>query len=305
MCASPRIAVAPDSAPDWVRDAVREAGAEVVAPSDAEGIVWFEYRFPETLEELLAEAPAVRWVHLLSAGIDVFLDVLDDDRTWTCGKGLSAEPLAEHALLLALAGLRGVPGYARAETWTRAGGRSLYDRPVTIVGAGGIATALVRHLEAFRCEVTVVRRRAAPMAGAARVVPVAALHEALPDAQVVFLALALTPETQGIIAAPELAAMHERAWLVNVARGGHVVTDDLVVALQEGSIGGAALDVTDSEPLPPGHPLWTMANCLITPHTATTVPMFRTALANRLRENVTRFGAGEPLLGLVDVSAGY
>jgi phosphoglycerate dehydrogenase-like enzyme len=216
-----------------------------------------------------------------------------------------AEPVAEHAMLLALAGLRELPMRIDARSWERQGGISLFDRPVTILGGGGITEELLRHLAVYRCEVTVVRRRAEPLDGAARVVPVAQLHDALPGAQVVFLALALTPETEGIIGAAELALMDSTAWLVNVARGGHVVTDELVDALRAGTIAGAGLDVTDPEPLPDGHPLWTLPNCIITPHTANTLEMARPALEQRITENVRRYGAGEPLIGLVDVAAGY
>ncbi len=99
--------------------------------------------------------------------------------------------------------------------------------------------------------------------------------------------------------------MEPHAWLVNVARGKHVATDDLVTALREGWIAGAALDVTDPEPLPDGHPLWELPNCLVTPHTANTQEMARPLLGARIRENVRRFGEGEELLGLVDVERGY
>jgi phosphoglycerate dehydrogenase-like enzyme len=176
---------------------------------------------------------------------------------------------------------------------------------VTIVGGGGITSELLRHLALYGCEVTVVRRQAEPLAGAKRVLSVDQLHQALPEAQVVFLALSLTPETEGIISARELALMDKSAWLVNVSRGRHVATDDLVDVLLRGAIGGAALDVTDPEPLPDGHPLWDLPNCIITPHTATTIRMYRPALADRLRENVARFAAGEPLLGVIDVDVGY
>jgi phosphoglycerate dehydrogenase-like enzyme len=300
-----RVAVAPNDAPDWVRDAVRDGGGEVVGVERAEALLWFDYRYPEVLSGLVAAAPELRWVHLLSAGVDVFREVLDEAHLWTCGKGLSAEPLAEHALALALAGRRRLHEYVGAQRWGRPGGRSLYDQPVTILGAGGIATELIAHLAPFRCDVTVVRRVPDPVPGASRVLPVEALHDALPGAQVVFLALALTPQTDGIIGGAELALMHERAWLVNVARGRHVDTDALVEALEVGRIAGAALDVTDPEPLPPGHPLWSLPNCIVTPHTATTISMFRGALAGRVRENVARFSAGAPLLGTIDVGADY
>jgi phosphoglycerate dehydrogenase-like enzyme len=128
---------------------------------------------------------------------------------------------------------------------------------------------------------------------------------ALPGADLVVLALALTPETHGMFSAEEFGLMEDHAWIVNVARGGHIVTDDLVEALRSGVIGGAALDVTDPEPLPDGHPLWTMPNCIITPHVGNTPEMAKPLLAQRVSENVRRFARGEPLLGLVDVDAGY
>jgi phosphoglycerate dehydrogenase-like enzyme len=108
-----------------------------------------------------------------------------------------------------------------------------------------------------------------------------------------------------MVDARALEAMEPHAWLVNVGRGGHVVTDDLVAALRAGAIGGAGLDVTDPEPLPDGHPLWDLPNCIITPHTANTLDMVVPQLRERIRENVRRFAAGEPLVGLVDPERGY
>jgi D-3-phosphoglycerate dehydrogenase len=129
--------------------------------------------------------------------------------------------------------------------------------------------------------------------------------EALPNADAVILALALTDENTYFFASPQFEAMARHACLVNVARGRHVVTDDLVEALTRGRIGAAGLDVTDPEPLPDGHPLWALDNCLITPHTANTEAMATPALAARIADNVRRFGAGEPLEGLVDPDLGY
>ncbi len=120
-----------------------------------------------------------------------------------------------------------------------------------------------------------------------------------------FLTLALTPETAGLIGSSQLAAIGPDGWLVNVSRGAHVDTAALVDALRTGAISGAALDVTDPEPLPDGHPLWTIDNCLITPHTAGTYAMVKPYLAARVTANVRRFAAGEPLLGVVDPALGY
>ena len=99
--------------------------------------------------------------------------------------------------------------------------------------------------------------------------------------------------------------MEEHAWLVNVARGPHVVTDDLVEALRDGAIGGAGLDVTDPEPLPDGHPLWSLPNCVITPHVGNTREMAVPLLSARIAENVRRWAAGEELIGPVDPTLGY
>jgi phosphoglycerate dehydrogenase-like enzyme len=227
------------------------------------------------------------------------------DRTWTCAKGSYAEPVAEHALLLAQAGLRLLPERIRARTWGRPAGTSLYDRRVTILGGGGITGELLRLLAPYRVEATVVRRRPDPVPGAARTVATDALASVLPGASVVFVALALTPETIGIIGAPELEAMDGAAFLVNVARGRHVDTEALADALAAGAIAGAGLDVTEPEPLPDGHRLWAEPRCIITPHTADTWDMIKPLLARRITANVAHFSAGEPLEGLVDPTSGY
>jgi phosphoglycerate dehydrogenase-like enzyme len=250
-------------------------------------------------------------VQLPWAGVEEFaaLGMFDDDgsgRRWTCGKGVYAEPVAEHALALALAGLRALPDRVRATTWGRHAGTSLYDAAVTILGAGGITECLVDLLRPMRTTVTVVRREGSrPFPGAARTVGLDGLLGVLPGADVVFLALALTPQTERVIGARELEAMGPDSWLVNVARGRHVDTDALVAALRNGTIGGAALDVTDPEPLPDGHPLWTIPNALITPHTANTQAMAVPLLSARVRENVRRFARGDDLIGPVDASLGY
>ena len=150
-----------------------------------------------------------------------------------------------------------------------------------------------------------VRRSADPFPGATRTVTTDDLHDAVAEADAVIIALALTEETTGLIDAATLAAMRSDAWLCNVGRGGHVVTDDLVEALRAGTIAGAVLDVTDPEPLPDGHPLWELDNCVITPHVGNTPEMGLPLIAERVRVNVARWIAGEPLLGPVDVAAGY
>jgi phosphoglycerate dehydrogenase-like enzyme len=301
------IAVMPEGTRGYILDAVRDGGGDVVDLSAARALVWTDPDAPDALTDVLSDHAGIEWVQLPWAGVEPYAEagVFDNDRVWTSGKGVYAEPVAEHALALTLAGLRELPRFAQEVTWTSQAGISLLGGAVTIFGAGGITSELVRLLQPFDCSITVVRRTAEPMEGVDRVLAFDHRYEALKGADVVVLALALTPETAGVISRVEFELMEPHAWLVNVARGAHVVTEDLVVALREDVIGGAALDVTDPEPLPDGHPLWRLPNCLITPHTANTEDMAKPLLSARIADNVRRFAAGEELIGTVDPDAGY
>ena len=299
------IAVQPSNSPEWVRDAVIAGGGHIVEPAAASAIVWTAARDASGLREVLDTHGHLEWVQVPFAGIENFVPILDDDRIWTCGKGVYAEPVAEHALALALAGMRHVAAYSRASQWIGPAGRNLLGAAVTIVGGGGITESLVRLLTPFNCSITVVRRTVVDIDGVDTVVGQENLVDALVGADVVFLALSLTSETVGLIGKPELEVMEPHAWIVNVARGGHIVTDDLVWALQNNVIGGAALDVTAPEPLPEDHPLWTLPNCIITPHVGNTPEMAVPLLSARITENVKRFINDESLVGLVDVRNGY
>ncbi|MHB1445654.1 MAG: D-isomer specific 2-hydroxyacid dehydrogenase family protein [Acidimicrobiales bacterium] len=303
---SPRIAVVPRRV-DWVEAAVESGGGTLVEPAQADALVWMAAWSDEGLNEALEAAPSIRWVQLPLAGVEGFAGTgrFGDGRTWTCAKGVYADPVAEHALALALAGMRNVAASARATSWARPTGRLLHGRDVCIVGGGGITEALLRLLGPFGTQNVVVRRRSDALPGAHRTMTPDHLLDAIGMADLVVLALALTPETEGLIGAAELGAMRPEAWLVNVARGRHIRTDDLVDALSRDAIGGAALDVTDPEPLPDGHPLWSLPNCIITPHAANTPAMAVAPLSERIRQNVARFGRGEELIGLIDPVLGY
>jgi phosphoglycerate dehydrogenase-like enzyme len=302
---APRIALLPESAPRWMAEAIEQGGGYLVDLPEAEAVVWASPTDVHGLGDALSKAPRVEWVQLPWAGIERFLPLIDEDHVWTAAKGVYAEPVAEMALTLALAGMRGIGAYARAERWTKPTGINLQDARVTILGGGGITESFVRLLAPFDCHLTVVRNRAQEMEGVDAVLESDRLTDALPGADLVVLALALTPDTEGIIASGELELMERHAWLVNVARGKHIVTDDLVVALQEGIIGGAGLDVTDPEPLPEGHPLWSLHNCIITPHVGNTPDMARPLLAERIAANIKRWSHREPLIGVVDPELGY
>ncbi len=304
------IAVLPNPHPLFT-GAVTDAGG-TLAPlsSETRGLVWLSYSRSDELAEILAAHPQLGWVQLPWAGVDAFSGTLAaHDRpglVWTSAKGAYAQPVAEHALALTLSLLRILHTRARATSWdSRPAGRSLYGRNVVIIGAGGIALELINLLAPFGVRVTVVRRSDAAVPTAARTVPTRDLLTVLPDADVVVVAAALTPDTRQLIGEAELAAMKPEAVLVNIARGGLVDTAALVQALAAGSLAGAALDVSDPEPLPDGHPLWSEPRCLITPHMADTPEMTAPLLAERIRLNVRAFLEDSRFVGVVNPARGY
>jgi D-3-phosphoglycerate dehydrogenase len=305
----PAIAVAPCGS-DALTRAIESGGGALSEPERADGLVWTDPASPGALVELLGRCPA-RWVQLPFAGIEAFFaaGAIDPARTWTCAKGIYGPACAEHALALMLAAARRLKVHAQARSWVQPGlgssERRLHGLTAVIVGTGGIGAALACLLEPLSVRVLGVNRSGRPLAGAEATVTVERLDEVLPEADFVVVAAALTAQTRALFDAARLARMKPDAWLVNVARGGLVVTDDLVEALRAGTLGGAALDVTDPEPLPDGHPLWEFDNALITPHIANTWDMALPELIALVERNVARFAAGEPLEGLVDPALGY
>jgi phosphoglycerate dehydrogenase-like enzyme len=305
MAEPPRIHITADDRPDLER-AVREGGGEPAPLEGAVGVVSLTGD-PEQLPPL---PDSVRWVQLPSAGVEQWIrsGAVADGRTWTSATGSFGLAVAEHALALMLAADKSLHSFARERSWTPDGRhhvQSLAGQTVAIVGAGGIGRALIGLLEPFGCEVIAVTRRGRPVPGATTTLPVERVDEAWGAARHVVIAAPATDGTRHLVGAAELAAMREDAWLVNIARGSLVDTDALVEALRSGSIAGAALDVTDPEPLPDGHPLWELPNVLITPHVGTPPATERIAFAARVRENVRRLAAGEALEGLIDADGGY
>ena len=292
---------------DGLREDVSAAGGEVGDVARADAILWTDPLRPDGLGAALGESPA-RWIQLPFAGIEPFFEagVIDPDHIWTCAKGIYGRSTAEHALTLMLAAARHLPAHIRARSWAGAGSeRRLKDAVVLVIGTGGIGRALAEMLEPLEARVVGVNRSGDPMPGAERTATVDGLPKLVPDADFVVLAAALTDETRGLIGGEYLSLMQPDAWLVNVGRGGLVQTDALVAALRGRSIGGAALDVTDPEPLPDGHPLWELDNAIVTPHVANTWDMALPELRALVRRNVARYGAGEELEGLIDPHLGY
>jgi len=309
----PAVAVVPP-AEDEIARAVERGGGSMATPKEADAIIWTDPGHPEDLGALLESSPA-RWVQLPFAGIEGFVEagVVDPDHTWTCAKGIYGPATAEHALALMLAAARRIHRHVRERRWeggpARLGRMSEWRRlkgcVVVIVGTGGIGGSLAGMLEPLGPRIVAVNRSGRPFAAAERTVAVQALPQVLPEADFVVIAAALTLETHKLFDARMLGAMAPGAWLVNVARGAIVDTDALVEAVRAGAVGGAALDVTDPEPLPEGHPLWDLDNAIITPHVANTWAMALPELAALVERNVAAWGAGRPLEGRVEPALGY
>lgn len=287
-------------------------GFSIVEPDDGEATAVVVLRMLDStiIEDTLAANPNVNWVQLPFAGVESFLPVAKryPDVTFTSAKGTFAPPVAEHALALTLALLRHLPERIRATSWGKSYGTTLDGTHVLIVGAGGIGAELVRLFSNWDTNITVLRRTNKPLEGADRTVTADQLNDVLPEADVVVLAAAATPDTAKMFGTEQFELMDDQAVFVNIARGTLVDTDALVAALANRQIRSAGLDVTDPEPLPDGHPLWDEQNCIITPHTADTPPMVIRLLDERIVRNLDRLAAGEApdtFEGLVDVQAGY
>ena len=241
--------------------------------------------------------PRLRLVQLLSAGAEKFLGRLPEGVLLCNARGAHTPATAEWAMAAVLAAQRGIPFFVReqdAGRWSFTTHSSLVGARVLIVGAGDIGRTIGRMLAGFDVELTYVARTARE-----GVRPTADLPQLLPDADVVILIVPVTPETIGMVDAAFLAAMPDGALLVNAARGRIVDTDALVAELSAGRL-RAALDVTDPEPLPAGHPLWSAPGVLITPHVGGEVPQTGARVAATAVAQIARVLAGEPLANVVD-----
>lgn len=246
--------------------------------------------------EALAALERLRVIQLLTAGADAWVGRVPDGVVLCDGRGIHTTATSEWVLAAILSYVRDFPSFVRAqarEEWTYHVTDELAGKRVLIVGAGAIGEAIARRLEPF--EVTVERVARTAREG---VYGVADLPRLLPQFDIVVLIVPLTSETRGMVDAAFLGAMRDGALFVNAARGPVVVTEALTAELATGRI-GAALDVTDPEPLPPGHPLWSMPNVLLTPHVGGSVRgTLRRAYA-LAGEQLRRYAAGEPLENVV------
>jgi phosphoglycerate dehydrogenase-like enzyme len=255
------------------------------------------YRFePSSDSEVIRQMPRLKVVQTVTAGVDHVRPFVPDGVTLCNGRGIHDASTAELAVGLTIASLRGVPGFVRAQDrgeWRPVKARSLADRTVLIVGYGAIGAAVEERLDGFEVDIVRVARRARQ-----GVHGIDELARLLPHADVVVLIVPITEETRGMVDRDFLARMKDDALLVNVARGPVVDTEALVDALHTRRI-HAALDVTDPEPLPEGHPLWGAPNLLVSPHVGGATSAMWPRAHKLVREQLERFAAGEPLVNVM------
>lgn len=270
------------------------------APASIAEVEFFvaPYSFKPPTLAVTSRMPALRVLQTLTAGYEHVLPYLPEGVTLCNARGVHDASTAELALTLILSSLRGIPDFVIAqqkEEWRHADYPALADRTVLILGYGSIGRAIERRLLPFETQVIRVASRARADDG---VHGADALAELLPQADIVVVVTPLTTATRDLVDASFLAKMRDGALLVNVSRGGVVDTDALVAELESGRL-RAALDVTDPEPLPGGHPLWRAPGVLISPHVGGNSSAFLPRAQRLVREQVARYVKGQPVENVV------
>jgi phosphoglycerate dehydrogenase-like enzyme len=288
--------------PRWVEARWWTTSEELVALAPTAEIGWFDLHYKPPVLASIASAQGLRWLNTAYAGVN-WLPLAELERrgvALTCGRGLTATAVAEFAVMTMLAVAKGYPAVVRAQDrgeWLEhaPGTRELAGSRALILGQGAIGQAIDRMLQGFGVETVTVRRKDGR-----------GWQARLDEFDWIVLALPGTAETRGLIGAAELMAMKREAVLVNFARADIVDQDALTDALRDKHIAAAVLDVTDPEPLPPGHPLWSLDNAHVTMHlSGIPTPASLQRAAERFARNCERFRRGEPLEAQVDLKLGY
>jgi glyoxylate/hydroxypyruvate reductase A len=304
----------PTEAPEYaalVRAPKREITLTVCAtPAEAaaaigEAEILYAWKFPP---ELYANAPALRWLQAMGAGVEwALVPGLPRPVTVTRAPGVFGPWMMEYVLGWCAWVTQRMETYLAAKRERRWLDRALPDRllgkTLTIVGLGDIGRAIAAAARVFGMRVIGVSRSGRQAREADHVYRIGDLATALGEADFVVLALPLTDDTRGLVDARALAAMRPSAWLLNIGRGALVDEAALVAALRERRIAGAILDVFTTEPLPPEHPLWALDNVVITPHISG--PSTADEIAPVFNDNLARYLAGRPLHHVVDRARGY
>ena len=298
---------------------IRDAGAEEVVvsnPRDAiRHVADADVVLGHVSKEMFTASNKLRWVHAISSGVDSFLydEFKASDVLLTSEKGLVGEHLADHAfgLLLMLTRQLATALKLGPDGWNHRPAMRIREIELTgsmmgIFGFGGTGRAVARRAAGFGMQVQALDRDAvAPSPEVDRVLGVEDFDALLETSDVVAICCPLTPETRGRFDAGAFARMQTSAYLVNVTRGEVMVEDDLVEALESGSIAGAALDVAPREPLPAESRLWSLPNVVMSPHTAGASQFRASRNMDRFVGNIRRFLKGERLAGIIDKELGY
>ncbi|MBX3378660.1 MAG: D-2-hydroxyacid dehydrogenase [Phycisphaeraceae bacterium] len=267
--------------------------------------------------EFLAAAPNLVWVVSPSAGVDRLMGIKSladrDTIVVTNSRAVHGPAIADHAFAMLLTLTRNLREYnalQQKQRWEDAEGdirpSALQGKTMLVVGLGGIGSEVAKRANGFDMRVIATRRSdASSPEFVKKVGKPEDLLGLLPEADVVAICVPLTAETEKMFDARAFGVMKPGAILINVARGRVVETTALLEALRGGRLAGACLDVTDPEPLPAGHPLWKEPHVIITPHVSADADLTQDRFRLLIIENVRRFGAGEPLLNVVDMQTGY
>jgi phosphoglycerate dehydrogenase-like enzyme len=273
------------------------------------------YLGPTITREQLAAGRDLRWIQLISAGVEhvLYPEMLAHQATITNARGMHVTHMSEHVLALLLAFGRLLPDCLRWQARREWHQRDAIDRVFTlsgktagIVGLGSIGQGTAVRLASLGMRVLGLRRRPGPPPpGVERVFAPEGLTELLGQSDVVVISTPLTDRTRGMIGAGEIARMKRGAYLVNIARGAIVDEGAMIVALQDGQLAGAGLDVFTTEPLPADSPLWALPNVIVTPHASGNYPEYVEQATAIFAENLARWLRGDPLVNVVDKEAGY
>jgi len=269
------------------------------------------WNFRAGLQEVWESASDLRWIHWAGAGVDavVFPELAASEVQLTNARGIFDVPMAEWVLGMIICFAKEIPQnlkfQAQAE-WKHRVTEMVAGKRALLVGVGSIGRAVGRLLRAAGMEVEAIGRSARDGdVDFGHIYAIDELHARLSSADYVVLITPLTEQTRNLFAAPEFAAMASHARFINIGRGPLVVEADLLAALHEGQIAGAALDVFVEEPLPPESPFWRAPNCLVSPHMSGDYAEYEAAMADQFMANWVRYLAGESLLNVVDKKLGF
>jgi phosphoglycerate dehydrogenase-like enzyme len=280
-------------------------------PAAADAEVAFSGNNPRRVRQLLDATPKLRWYHTVSAGVEnmPLPELAQRGIVLTNNSGSYDVQIAEHLMAFVFAASRQLHRYRdnqRASQWKDHEHQELRDATIVVYGMGSIGGEIARLASAIGMRVIGVRRQAASRApGIDRVVPTDQLAEVVGEADYLAIAAPLTSATRGAVSREVISRMKPTGWIMNIARGAIVDEPAMIEALRAKRIGGAALDVFTTEPLPAESPLWTLENVIITPHNSGSSPRVGERTLALFAENLRRYKAGEPLINRVDYEAGY